>query len=70
MDMLSRRFRYILDASFNCDESDAPSMTNKLDLMERRLYEEVKNPAHNDASTKHRRENLVSWGGREKKSTI
>ena len=40
--MLTARFRYILDASFNSDDSDALSMTEKLDFLERRLYEEVR----------------------------
>ncbi len=41
-EVLTARFRYILDASFNSDDSDALSMTEKLDFLERRLYEEVR----------------------------
>ncbi len=40
-EVLTKRFRYILDASFNSDSSEAPSMTDKLDFLERRLYEQV-----------------------------
>ena len=40
VDVLKRRFRYILDASFNADSTEAPSKMNKLDKLERDLYVE------------------------------
>ncbi len=42
MSMLTRRFRYILDGSFNSDEKETPVMTSKLDHLERSLYEHVR----------------------------
>jgi len=41
VEMLSRRFRYVLDASFNAEASDAPQKMAKLDSLEKKLYEEV-----------------------------
>ena len=42
VEVLTRRFRFILDASFNADASDAPAQMAKLDNEERRLYAEVR----------------------------
>jgi GINS complex subunit 3 len=38
VEMLMRRFRYILDTSSNCDARDAPEHMERLDAIERGLY--------------------------------
>ena len=39
--MLTRRFRFILDASFNADDKEANTQTAKLDNLEKRLFAQV-----------------------------